>query len=221
VTRQPATSFPISFQLPFNRAGGRTSNVLPEMKPVATLLIGALSLLSCTDQSSKMTNEPAEFLYGYGGQTTEELIGMASDYRIDSIVLSFEEALDQRKAHRNLKEEESWILAIVALEREVNNGGYLQFLNNSSREHAPIVVRALEAISCPQVADLTARAIAALNIQGEITESAIESAIEAREEKISERFDMLDSEYYRQTENIEYRLFEFIKANKSRIKVES
>jgi hypothetical protein len=36
VTRQPATSFPISFQLPFNRAGGRTSNVRQKMARLHT-----------------------------------------------------------------------------------------------------------------------------------------------------------------------------------------
>ena len=146
---------------------------------------------------------------------------MAGDYRIDSIVLAFEEALEQQRGERSLTTEESWILAIVDLEREVNNGGYLQFFENSSREHAASVVQALEAISCPQVAELTQRAIATLKIQGEISEAAIEEAIETREDEISESLDALDSEFIQQTESIEDRLFEFIKANRDHIKTKA
>jgi hypothetical protein len=191
------------------------------MKPGHAFLIGALALVSCSERSPQMPNQSQEFLSGYGGQTTEELIAMASDYRIDSIVLAFEEALDQQRSERSLTKEESWILAIEALEREVNNGGYLQFFENSSREHAPSIVRALKAISCPKVADLMERAVAALQIEGEITEAAIEAAIEAREEEVSESLNALDSEYYQQTENIAERLFEFIKANQTRIKTKA
>lgn len=185
------------------------------------MLIGALTLVSCTERSTEMPNPPQEFLSGYSGETTEELISMASDYRIDSIVLAFEQALEQRSIERSLTTEESVILVIEALEREVNNGGYLQFFENSSREHVPLVVQALKTISCPQVAELTQRAIATLHIQGEITEAAIEEAIEARENEISESLDALDSEFFQQTESIEDRLFEFIKANREHIKTKA
>ncbi|NJM37531.1 MAG: DMP19 family protein, partial [Akkermansiaceae bacterium] len=119
-----------------------------------------------------MPNQPQEFLSGYSGETIEELISKASDYRIDSIVLALEQALEQLSVERSLTTEESIVLTIEALEREVNNGGYLQFFENSSREHASSVVQALKSISCPQVAELTQRAIATLHIQGEITEAA-------------------------------------------------
>jgi hypothetical protein len=191
------------------------------MKPRHALLIGLLALASCTERSTEMPSQSQEFFSGYGGETTEELIAMAGDYRIDSIVLAFEEALEQQRGERSLTTEESWILAIVDLEREVNNGGYLQFFENSSREHAASVVQALEAISCPQVAELTQRAIATLKIQGEISEAAIEEAIETREDEISESLDALDSEFIQQTESIEDRLFEFIKANRDHIKTKA
>jgi hypothetical protein len=64
---------------------------------------------------------------------------------------------------------------------------------------------------------LTKRAIAALQIDGEITETGIEAAIEEREDEISDALNTLDSEYYQQTENIAERLFKFIKANKTQI----
>ena len=68
-----------------------------------------------------------KWLDGYSGQTTEELVALEGEYRTDSLVLAFEQALDQRVEHvgqEGLTEEERIVLAIEALEREVNNGGY-------------------------------------------------------------------------------------------------
>jgi hypothetical protein len=44
MTHQPAISFSISFQHPFNRAGGRTSDVLQEMKTKWKLLLALIVL---------------------------------------------------------------------------------------------------------------------------------------------------------------------------------
>jgi hypothetical protein len=100
-------------------------------------------------------------LRGYSGQSTDELIALDGIFRTDSIILAFEQALDQ-KAYRlgdsALSAEEVIILAIEALEREVNNGGYEQFFTNSSKEYASVIIDALNRIGCVQVADLTNRA---------------------------------------------------------------
>jgi hypothetical protein len=81
------------------------------------------------------------------------------------LVVAFEQAFDQRAARvgeNALTEEERIILAIEALEREVNNGGYSQFFLNSSREYAPVMVRALERIGCLKTAKITQKALDAL-----------------------------------------------------------
>jgi len=51
---------------------------------------------------------------------------MEDGYRVDSLVLAMESALDA-KDRRTLSPEERVVLAVEALEREVNNGGYDQF----------------------------------------------------------------------------------------------
>jgi len=104
-----------------------------------------------------------KWLDGYSGQTVDELLLLEAECRIDSLVLAFEQAVDQKAARLGvdaLSGEERIILAIEALEREVNNGGYGQFFLNSSREFAPTIVRALALIGCPKTAAITQRAIA-------------------------------------------------------------
>lgn len=73
----------------------------------------------------------SQWLQGYSSQTVDDLLALEQSHRIDSLVLAFEEAIDQkaaREGEHKLTDVERTILAIEALEREVNNGGYGQFL---------------------------------------------------------------------------------------------
>ena len=96
-----------------------------------------------------------KWLDQYTGQTTDELIALEGEYRTDSLVLAFEQALDQKTARAGTEEltaEERVVLAVEALEREVNNGGYGQFFTNDSNEYTPIIVDALMRIGCGDTA---------------------------------------------------------------------
>ena len=110
-----------------------------------------------------------QWLDGYTGQTLEELLALTNEYRIDSLVVALEQALDQkstRVGEDSLSYEEITVLAIEALEREVNNGGYSQFFVNSSCVYTPIIVESLRRIACPVSANITERAIKAAGFDG-------------------------------------------------------
>src|SRR5271170_6604926 len=123
------------------------------------------------------------FLKSYSGQTAEQLLSLEGEYRIDSLILIFEEAL-LKKAYRHgdsaLSAEENVVVAVEALEREVNNGGYSQFFENSSQEYAPIIVPALIRIGCPKTAEITQRAIESLHLP-DLSVEAIEAVVAANE----------------------------------------
>jgi len=105
------------------------------------------------------------FLDEYAGQSVDELINLQETHRIDSLVLAFESALDCKKdSGKDMSEVEMIILAVEALEREVNNGGFSQFFYNSSVEYTPIIVDSLEAIGCTEIADLIKKAIDLLGL---------------------------------------------------------
>ncbi|PYV26956.1 MAG: hypothetical protein DMG27_05210, partial [Acidobacteria bacterium] len=103
----------------------------------------------------------------YTGQTTSELIACKNSHSIDSLLCAFEWGI-QAKAKAgpagegSLTGEERLVLAVMALNREVNNGGYDQFFVNSSRRFVPIIVDSLRRIGCAATAAITERAIAAL-----------------------------------------------------------
>ncbi len=114
------------------------------------------------------------------GKSVDELLAITNGNEID-FLQALEMALRQ-KAERvgvdDMTEEEIIVLAIEAMEREVNNGGYSQFFVNSSREYTPIIVHALLRIGCPETAKLTERAMKAAGFHG-LSPYALNDALEA------------------------------------------
>jgi hypothetical protein len=159
-----------------------------------------------------------KFLESYSGQSTEQLVALAVDYRVDSLVLAFEQALDQKRAKgRKLSQPEIDILAVQAMEREVNNGGYHQFFVNSSKEHAAGLPASLERIGCPIAAKIASDSLGVLNIEGVVTDAKIAAALKRLGGKVPAVFGGLDERYFKNQEPIADRLFAYIRAKKAEI----
>jgi len=139
-----------------------------------------------------------QFLGSYGGQTTDQLIGLKEKYRIDSLILAFEEAI-QRKREDDLSDPERYVLAIEAMEREVNNGGWEQFFDNTENEFDATLPKALDAIGCHKTAQLSREALEA-----------------SRQAKDLEDF---DRRYYAESEPIADKLFEYIETNADSVRL--
>ena len=161
-----------------------------------------------------------KWLKQYSGQTVEELLSLEGEYRIDSLVLAFEQAIEQKVTRRGSEETsvERVVRAVEALEREVNNGGHLQFFVNSSVEFAPDIVASLRRINCSKTAEITQRAVDALRLP-KLTVAAIRSQMEVNDEVRDEEFSKCDDAYYSGStgECIEESLFAFIKSNRGAI----
>jgi hypothetical protein len=157
------------------------------------------------------------FFESYTGQSTSELVGLEGQFRADSIVLAFEDALLSKELTTT---EEKVILAIEGLEREASNGGLRQFFENSSNEFVPQIVDALMAIGCPETAELLKAAMTVLKIDESMTSEDIEDiAYDATDEQ-GESLSKLDEVYYEgKEEPIADKLFEFIKRNQETITI--
>ncbi|MGD0858295.1 MAG: DUF4375 domain-containing protein [Terracidiphilus sp.] len=152
------------------------------------------------------------------GKSVDELLAIANGNEIE-FIQALEMAI-QQKSERDgvddMTEEEIIVLAIEALEREVNNGGYSQFFVNSSREFTPIIVHALIRIGCPKTAEITKRAIEAAGFQG-LAPMALAEALDAYNGADDQALDECDQLYYRAGENIGGRIIAFAIANKNTI----
>ncbi|MGD0360215.1 MAG: DUF4375 domain-containing protein [Bryobacteraceae bacterium] len=142
----------------------------------------------------------------YTGQTTDELLACRHSHRIDSIVCAFELGIQRKSKAQGvdaLTPEEHLVLALMALDREVNNGGYSQFFVNQSRQFVPIVVDSLERVGCTALAGITRRAIAALQLGDPGRDKTLHAC---------------DQEFYR-IEGIAENLFGFIDTHQDRIQL--
>jgi len=154
-----------------------------------------------------------------GMANLDELIATEGQREPYQIIMDIEQALNRKSARvgeQNLSEEERTVLAIEALEQEVNNGGYGQFFTNSSNEYAPMIVGAVSRIGCPKTAEITRRAVSALDLD-EMTPEALDDKLSSGNDELDRALDECDQSYYKSGEDIAGRLFEFVKANRESI----
>ncbi|MGA2598445.1 MAG: DUF4375 domain-containing protein [Bryobacteraceae bacterium] len=114
-----------------------------------------------------------------------------------------------RLGEESLSGAERVVLAVEALEREVNNGGYSQFFTNTPA-FVPTVVDSLLR------AAITGSAIDALLLR-DLTVQNIANAMAAEDDDINDELSRCDQLYYQSGESIEDQLFAFINANKDSI----
>jgi hypothetical protein len=161
------------------------------------------------------------WLAGHSDETTDELIALEGTYRTDSIVVAFAQAI-QRKAARlgdaQLSTAERVILGVEAVEDRVNSGGFDSLFRYESAL-VPDIVPSLEAIARTDVADLARSAIEAVGIEGPITASAIELAMDEENDARDDRLDALDRLYFDTAGDLADPLLAFIKSNRDQIKL--
>lgn len=160
------------------------------------------------------------FLAKYSGQSTDELLVLEGSFRVDSLVLAFEQGLDQKAAalgEDSLSATETLVLAVEELEREVNNGGYEQFFRNSSVQYAPIIVACLEAIGCATTSALTGKAIAALGLSATPNMEDIQRALEGSDDARDSSLDECSQCYYASGEDVAAALFSYIKSHRQEV----
>ncbi len=159
------------------------------------------------------------YLTEYAGQSLDDLIALQAAYRLDSLVMAIEQAIGAkalREGDAALSDAEGIVLAVQALQREMNNGGYWQFFVSSAAEFVPWIVGALARIGCPQTAEATAKAIQACGLTDSMTAEQVAATVQDRE--VSEQ-QALNTAYFGSGEDVTARLFEFIKANREAIRI--
>jgi hypothetical protein len=149
----------------------------------------------------------------YEGQDTAQILACKETHSILSLLCALEQGIqlrNERTPETANSPEEITLLAIRALQREVNNGGYHQFFLNSSRQYALTVVPALSNIGCDTTAALTQSALDALKLQA-TTLTSIRTEILREDLERDQNLDRLDKEFYRIYE-IEDKLFSFVES---------
>lgn len=157
----------------------------------------------------------------YSGQSPADLLACFTTHRHDSLLAAFATALQYKQdklGKKSLSNEEQVVLAITALEGEVNNGGYDQFFVNSSHEFAPTIVSALRRVGCEKTAAITQRAIAALGVPRP-SAKAVREAMAKRSTRLTQILERCDQEFYAlvgEAYEIETKLMAFVVEHQAR-----
>ncbi len=144
------------------------------------------------------TLAPPSPLIPYRGQTTAQLLALAPTHRHDMIVTAFVDGLvakEKRVGLGALTPEERVVLAVEAVERDVNSDGF-DGLFRWSADLAPDFVSSLTLIGRPDVAELARKAIEALRLTGDVTPAAVRAALEDESDQRDTKLDRLDQRYY-------------------------
>jgi hypothetical protein len=156
----------------------------------------------------------------YSGEPPAELFSYPPRGQYDVLVQGFREGIQRKavqKGERSLSSQERVVLAVTALEDEVNNGGYDQFLRNQSRKLVPIVVDCLMQIGLLRQAKITQKAIDALHLRT-INVRAIDAAMAKSSDERDNRLEECDRSFYKTQQGAARKLYLFLKTNRAHIK---
>lgn len=160
------------------------------------------------------------WLDGYAGQSVDEALSFEGAENPYLILGMIEKAIQKKLEAEGALQMTGVmlvVLSVMALAREVNNGGFDQFLRNSSRRFAFRIVNDLVRIGCPEFADITQRAVDALEIQ-QLTVPAIDAAMAAENVKRTRTLERCDIAFYERGELTE-RLFAYVKLHQDGVRI--
>jgi hypothetical protein len=154
----------------------------------------------------------------YSGQAVDEILSFQGTEGVQSLLFIVEQAIQEKvKLSGPLKMTglERMVLSVMALSREVGNGGYKQFFRNYSRRFGPAIVDDLVRIGCTEIADITQRPLDALDLL-KLNVAEIEAAMARENVQRNRALKRCDIAFYERGELSE-RLFAYVKAHQAGI----
>ena len=106
------------------------------------------------------------------------------------------------------------VFCIDGLEREVNNGGFVQFFDNSAGDHALATIDALHALSAPAFAGLVSEAVSVFpDGRPDSDRDRRSRQVAALDEGARARLDQLDGRFYEYPENLSALKRQYVRAH--------
>jgi hypothetical protein len=164
-------------------------------------------------------SEHLPYFAEYDGQSLDEVLAMEGLFRLDSLVVTVEQALGVkawREGDQSLSDAEGIVLAVEALQREMNAGGYWQFFAGSSAEFASGIVEALRRIGCPVTAEVTQAAMSAFGLNESMS---TEEVTAAASEQDAQDVQGLNASYFASGEDLTLQLFYYIRDHRDSITI--
>ncbi|GAA4272940.1 DMP19 family protein [Aquimarina gracilis] len=141
----------------------------------------------------------------------------------NTIVIKIASYLNKKSQYgkkiEKLNSSQKTFLIVENLEREINNGGFIQFYFNSSGDFSQETVKALLEIGAKKTAQIVKKANAAFK-NGIVPKNRIERQNELIliEKKAKKNWDQCDSEFYQYHDNLTKLLITYVIKNKTEFK---
>ena len=140
-------------------------------------------------------------------QDTDEADIPAADVDPDDVVFPAYDAILEKSHYgdraEKLNPHERVILVVRLVEDEVNNGGFSQFIYNSSGSFAGDAVASMTAIGAVKTAEICQRALSAFGTEIPVDRKARQALLEQKEEEgIDEILDECDDSFYAYEEDL-------------------
>lgn len=104
--------------------------------------------------------------------------------------------------YQQLTPPERVVFCLDALEREVNNGGFAQFFENSAGDHALETIEALRTLGAPRVGRLVAEAVAVFPDGPAPDRERRRRQLDRLDDRARAKLDQLDGAFYAYPENL-------------------
>lgn len=160
----------------------------------------------------------AEWFENEGNLGVAEIVKLEGSFLAASLVAAVDAVLAAKaKSGAAMNEAQSTVLAVEALEREVNNGGFAKFFGSSAWNHVPFLVKSLERVGSREAVRLAKEAVSLLKIPAAAHDdpaalfSSIQSALARHEVEI--RLNDLDSDFYVLEEDLPRLVWNYVKKN--------
>lgn len=157
-----------------------------------------------------------DYLDGWQGQSTGELLALRARCEPESLMLAFELALETQSLVRTLTEAEQNVLAVAAFAREMGDGGYALFFSHASARHAARIVEVLFELGCEDAARITRGALGVLRV--EATPAALSARLAEAEPALLALLERADERYAALDVPLATHLLDWIAANAGRIR---
>jgi len=148
------------------------------------------------------------------------LLNLEDRYRIDSLVCCLEQRIGLKSI---LTDDDSFILAICSFDREVNNGGFEQYLMNSSREFAHRLAGDLKRIKLAEASEKVLEIYSLIGLSSQPSEESISELVDSdawdESEEARGHLERFDDYYFDAIGDCSEPLWNWLKGNNNVIEI--
>jgi hypothetical protein len=189
------------------------------MSVTRALIIGLLSA-ALTACGSGETQPPGQPQGQPSLRSVNEILQIEDDTKFAIAMSDLVFAREQAAGYAQLTPAERVVLCLDGLEREVNNGGFAQFFENSAGDHAMDTIEALKTLGASQMAAMVSDAVSVF------PENRPASDRDRRQEQLARldpqaraRLDELDSAFYKYPENLAALERKYVRAHQDQFRM--